>query len=102
MIQKFQLQAAAALHDDPGQLLASLVERYGVTEWFKTGCPRPYAEDEIARKMANSCLQLILALIAERYADDHSTSYTIFLNCYTTAYDDMTFDTFSGIIVEWA
>ena len=67
IIQIFQLQAAAAQHDDPGQLLASLVERYGVTEWFKTGCPRPYAEDEIARKMANSCLQLILALIAERY-----------------------------------
>ena len=83
MIQIFQLQAAAALHDDPGQLLASLVERYGVTEWFKTGCPRPYAEDEIARKMANSCLQLILALIAERYADDHhSASNTIFLNYY--------------------
>ena len=34
------MQAAMALHDDPGQLLASLVERFGVTEWFKNGCPR--------------------------------------------------------------
>merc|ERR1711962_1755490 len=47
--------------------LASLVERFGVTEWFKNGCPRPYAEKEVAVQMANSLLLLVVAILSERY-----------------------------------